>query len=172
MIWFICIIYNFQIFIFKSSLLEIKDLLKDPKARSVDAILGKNKQALNMIKTFLKETEDSKSQLVIKEGKCDECYFEFIGKRRESKKKIEAFSIIFKEDKYKFISNSFIFNIPSRISPRKLNSYESFDSIINELDPTDQSFPKFRKNTLTKVKKLLSARNLNPKRVLGENAVC
>lgn len=85
------------------ALLDMKDFLVEPHARSLETIFGKQKETLDLIQEYQKETVESKNPLVIKEGQIDGIPFEFIGKRKEGKKKIEAFSIMFKEEMYNLL---------------------------------------------------------------------
>lgn len=130
-------------------MVEINDFLKDPSARSVDAIMGKYPLALEMVQKYLDETRESKMLIFRKEGTWKNVHFEFIGKRKEGKKIIEAFGVVLKEDKKAKIV--------------------TFDSLIDNLTTINKS-PQ-HSMTLKAVKKLLSTRNINHKNVLGENAV-
>lgn len=79
--------------------MEINDFIQDPSARSLDAILGKFKPALEMVKKYLEETREQKMLIFRKEGVWRNVHFEFIGKRKESTKEIEAYGIVLKDER-------------------------------------------------------------------------
>ena len=76
----------------------------ESKARSIDEILAQKPKTLDIIRSLIKETEESKTQTVAKKEDLPDVSFEFIGKRKEGKKKLEGFAIVFKDSQPYFVS--------------------------------------------------------------------
>ncbi len=89
------------------ALVELNDFLSDEKGRSLNKIFEKNPSLLKIFHSFIQETKESNAPLLIKNGVLESVEYEFIGRRKEGKKKIEVFSIVLKEEKsYAIISSS------------------------------------------------------------------
>jgi len=67
--------------------------------RSVEQVFAKNESLLKTLQSYIQETKQAKTTLIIKNGQFDNVEYEFIGRRKEGKNKIEVFSIILKEGK-------------------------------------------------------------------------
>lgn len=116
------------------------------------------------MQTYIQETKQAKTTLLIKNGQIGEVKYEFIGRRKEGNSKIEVFSIILKEEKrYKTYQEYWINKISMKYLPGRMS-----DSFARDIKNIDSSLKIVK---LSKTKKMLSARSLGPKSVLGENIV-
>jgi len=120
--------------------------------------MGKSEKFSQIIQSFIQAAQESKGQITRKEGNLGGIEYEFIGRRKEGTKKLDSFSIIFKETKMYFIQ----YNI---------SIIYSYSDKITDAEQDDSSDPRIRWK-LSKTKRMFSARNLkSTQTALGENAV-